>query len=781
MTKTAKKRCNIDALPEEIRQAKRFFPVAIVKDEKLPRVKQWNNPEKQKYAKDCDAPLLGFDICGHGAGKDYVVFDFDHVLDQDGNFTSHEAEAAYRQIYSLIGTTWAEVSISGSGIHIVGSPTPGKFKELTNNANGVMYFPEGGRVELFYLTSGRYFLLTGHAFQKAPPEIADGESVDSAIDWTLKRIAAQLAERTKVQPRPEAPLPKSSQDTDRWEVPDDYRVKAMLAAIPCADCTYTDWIHVGMVIQAAGLSVEDWDEWSAQDSSRYKGIADLKKHWKTFRSKDNGVSFGTLYNMAVRYGYDAKATAQAWYQEQDIDGFPDLGDDDDEADEKPSDFFNIEVLQKTDPQEVFICTGVFNAHAFSAVGAKAIALSRLDDVPKFIKKLKKDRPKDAITFIIALDNDDEGKRRGRELAAALRALGLSYIMGDVYGEAKDAKEAICQDKDAFSAAVKEACRRAARPDNVSDYISFFMGADMERFNVERKTGFPSFDLVTGGLYSGLYVIAAISSLGKTDYALQLADQLAAKGENVLFFSLEMSRLELVSRSIARAIAQEYLDKKIVTSTDIRKGRIPKDVLPAVTKYQERIGDRLSIVEGNFEADISFIADYTRRYEARTGSRPVVIIDYLQIISPMDDDTKRGKREAIDNTTTELKRFSRELDTPVIVISSVNRANYQTPIAFESLKESGNIEFSADCVFGLQLQCLNDPLFEADKKTVEKRQRVEAAKNELPRKIELVCLKNRFGKSFSLLYDYHCNCSLFVDMGAKDTTKRHYTPKAGQTL
>ena len=398
-------------------------------------------------------------------------------------------------------------------------------------------------------------------------------------------------------------------------------------------------------------------------------------------------------------------------------------------------------------------------------------MSRLDDVPKFIKKLKKDRPPEAITFIIAFDNDDAGKRSGEELAAALRAQGISYIMGDLYGEAKDAKEALCRDKEAFLAAVEEARRRAARPDNVSSYIDSFMGADMERFNVERKTGFPSFDLVTGGLYSGLYVLAAISSLGKTDYALQLADQLAAKGENVLFFSLEMSRLELVSRSIARTIAQEYLDKKAVTSTDVRKGRIPKELLPAVKKYQAKIGNRLSIVEGNFEADMSFVANYTRRYIARTGSRPVVIIDYLQIISPMDDDAKRGKREAIDNTTTELKRLSRELDTPIIVISSVNRSNYQTPIAFESLKESGNIEYSADCVFGLQLQCLNDPLFEADKKIVEKRAKVEDAKNADPRKIELVCLKNRFGKLFSLLYDYHCKCSLFVDMGAKGAQRK----------
>ena len=61
-----------------------------------------------------------------------------------------------------------------------------------------------------------------------------------------------------------------------------------------------------------------------------------------------------------------------------------------------------------------------------------------------------------------------------------------------------------------------------------------------------------------------------------------------------------------------------------------------------------------------------------------------------------------------------------MDITIIVISSVNRANYMQPIDFESLKESGGIEYSADVIWGLQLQCLNDSMFDSAQKTKEKR-------------------------------------------------------------
>ena len=108
----------------------------------------------------------------------------------------------------------------------------------------------------------------------------------------------------------------------------------------------------------------------------------------------------------------------------------------------------------------------------------------------------------------------------------------------------------------------------------------------------------------------------------------------------------------------------------------------------------------------------------------------------------------------------------------MVISSVNRANYQQPIDFESLKESGGIEYSCDVVYGLQLRCLNDDLFSQEKKVKEKRDRIRDAKAANPREIELVCLKNRYGiSSFSCNFDYYPANDLFTEADRPETTQR----------
>ena len=297
-----------------------------------------------------------------------------------------------------------------------------------------------------------------------------------------------------------------------------------------------------------------------------------------------------------------------------------------------------------------------------------------------------------------------------------------------------------------------------------------MQGEIERLKAaaDRKTGFDVLDKKSGGLYPGLYIIAATSSLGKTTFSLQIADNLAASGQDVLFFSMEQSRLELVSKSLARITAQQD-GRSTVTSLAIRKGKAPEALRAAAAQYKETIADRLSIIEGNFNCNISFIGDYIRRYVRRNNCRPIVFIDYLQILQPAEENKRMSTKETVDNTITELKRISREHDLTVFIVSSVNRANYLTPIDFESLKESGGIEYTADVIWGLQLQCLNDPLFDdPQKKIKEKRQKIRQEKAKNPREIELLCLKNRYGiANFSCRFEYYPASDLFVQVKSDD--------------
>ena len=443
--------------------------------------------------------------------------------------------------------------------------------------------------------------------------------------------------------------------------------------------------------------------------------------------------------------------------------------------------FNERALFAQDVQEIFVVEGAFDALSVIEAGATAIALNSTSNAEKLIELLEEKRT--AATLILCLDHDKAGQNAEVTLKAGLRKLNISFITADICKGCKDPNEALTNNREAFIEAVERARRQAAdKPDNTSYYIDNLMAGEIQAFKSDKKTGFANLDAQAGGLYSGLYVLAAISSLGKTSFALQMADQLAAAGNEVLFFSMEQSRLELVSKSIARVTAQIDIESA-VTSLSIRKGYLPKQVMEAAEEYKTTVSDRISIVEGNFACNISFIGDYIRQYIKKNGgTRPVVIIDYLQILQPAEENKRLSTKEAIDNSVTALKRISRELDLTLIVISSVNRANYLTPIDFESLKESGGIEFTADVIWGLQLQCLNDPIFDKIQNIKERRERIKAAKAANPRKIELCCLKNRYGiANYSCYFNYYPANDLFTECSSNELDIAQEPRKAGRRL
>lgn len=301
---------------------------------------------------------------------------------------------------------------------------------------------------------------------------------------------------------------------------------------------------------------------------------------------------------------------------------------------------------------------------------------------------------------------------------------------------------------------------------MSDYIKDTLHKDITDFTSSTgiKSGYDNLDAITN-LYPGLYLIGAISSLGKTTFVHQMCDQLAQAGTPVLFFSLEQSTLELASKSLARIMYMNNCNDAL-TSLQIRKQSDLTILGDACNEYAG-YADKIHIVECNFSATIADIENYVAEYIKTYNRKPVVVVDYLQVLKA--ENAKASSREAVEENVARLKKLQSDNKLVLIVISSLNRANYMTVVDYESFKETGGIEYTADVVWGLQLEVLRDAIFDKQGSINEKREKVRIAKAEPARKIELVCLKNRFGiSSYSCFFNYIAAHDLFIpDMSRVD--------------
>lgn len=284
--------------------------------------------------------------------------------------------------------------------------------------------------------------------------------------------------------------------------------------------------------------------------------------------------------------------------------------------------------------------------------------------------------------------------------------------------------------------------------NKTGFASFFK----EKFGVKvkemkeyasRKTGFENID-AEQIFTPGLYVLGGLPALGKTTFAWQLLEQMARQGEKCVYCSYEMSEFELYTKSISRELFNR--DKKTgLTSAGIRRGDETRTLTEILTEFGET-GIDLTVVEMQ-EQDIDDLIFELRKYCVEKA--PVIVLDYLQVVPVRRKEA--SAKQGIDEIVRKLKNFQRETSATFIVISSFNRQNYAQQVAFESFKESGNIEYSADVVWGLQLYATRELKEGA---TNQNREIIAKAKEATPRQVELKCLKNRQGRNYSCFFKYY---------------------------
>lgn len=433
--------------------------------------------------------------------------------------------------------------------------------------------------------------------------------------------------------------------------------------------------------------------------------------------------------------------------------------------------FNAKALQ-TATKPIFIVEGELDALSIIEVGGEAVALGTTTKVKSLLELLKTEKPEQPL--IIALDNDEAGEKAYRELSEGLKGLDIPFYRLNPAGEYKDANEALQGNREALRQAVEEAehiqdeaeqaQREAYLSTSTAHYLQSFIDGITDSVNTPYiPTGFKKLDAVLdGGLYEGLYIVGAISSLGKTTLITQIADQVAQAGQDVLIFSLEMARSEIMAKSISRHTLQQVLSsggdiRNAKTTRGITTGKryenynkTERDLINgAIVAYSQYAG-HIYISEGIGDIGAEQIRDTVKQHILFTGNTPVVIIDYLQILAPYSE--RATDKQNTDKAVMELKRISRDYKTPVIGISSFNRANYKEAVTMEAFKESGAIEYSSDVLIGLQLEGSGKKDFDANE-----------AKKKSPREIELIILKNRNGSTGDKLgYRYYPLFNYFAE-------------------
>lgn len=422
----------------------------------------------------------------------------------------------------------------------------------------------------------------------------------------------------------------------------------------------------------------------------------------------------------------------------------------------------------TAKEPVFIVEGELDALSIIDVGGQAVSLSGLANVNAFLKRINGHKP--ACPMIIALDNEDKPnvRKATESLQKGLEEMGILSVAVQPYGDCKDANDALCSDRTTFAERIKSAISSARSYSPDDKFKAGKTAAELvEKFKSDRvsalcyPTGFTKIDkALDGGFYKGLYTIGAISALGKTTLCMNLADNLAQSGVDVMFFSLEMDSAELVAKSLSRISYQELHKPKTTRDILSRTHRLSDEdkatLLACATLYSERIGEHLFIVEGMGKMGVNEIRAMVEKHIDITGKPCVVFIDYLQIMEPMD--IRATDKQNTDRAVKNLKIMSRDLDIPVVAISSFNRENYEAPVSLSCFKESGAIEYSADCLIGLQYSgidyCPDEKKEDRTKRILELHKTNETLAGEGKEiKIDFRVLKERHGSKGTAVLDF----------------------------
>ncbi|HEL1061740.1 TPA: replicative DNA helicase [Streptococcus equi subsp. zooepidemicus] len=280
--------------------------------------------------------------------------------------------------------------------------------------------------------------------------------------------------------------------------------------------------------------------------------------------------------------------------------------------------------------------------------------------------------------------------------AQLRSIidSLSDSIGNAYDENMDIDEIIAKTERSLIEVSQSSNKSSFRP--IHDVLAENYQKIEERSNNNTQitgiaTGFYDFDKLTTGLHADqLIILAARPAMGKTAFALNIAQNVATKSNKaVAVFSLEMGAESLVERMLA--------SEGTIKSHHIRTGQLTAEDWQRLIYAQGELAEAPIFIDDTAGVKITDIRARARRLSQETDGLGLIVIDYLQLIQGSRSD---NRQQEVSEISRQLKIIAKELKVPVIALSQLSRSVEQRqdkrPI-MSDLRESGSIEQDADIV------------------------------------------------------------------------------------
>ena len=211
------------------------------------------------------------------------------------------------------------------------------------------------------------------------------------------------------------------------------------------------------------------------------------------------------------------------------------------------------------------------------------------------------------------------------------------------------------------------------------------------------THYVEFDRMTSGLQeSELIIIAARPSMGKTAWAINIAENAAVRGGKVVaVFSLEMGKASLLRRMLA--------SQALVNSKAIQTGMLMKDDRTKLIHGLEKLMESKIFIDDTPGITLAEMRAKARRLKQQQGQLDLIVIDYLQLMTGSNSNAKgfENRTQEVSAISRGLKALAKEMKVPVVALSQLSRASEQRggdkkPM-LSDLRESGSIEQDADVV------------------------------------------------------------------------------------